>query len=148
MVHKFFKNNHLHHLKSSFFVLFSKNQSHFIHALHLYSHFNHALFTLRLCPFLTIVLSFSLYLYVNLLIYYNPCNSNIFLCIIITKTTLFFLQNIICFHHATIQIPFTFCTPIHALFTLNHAFSHLITLTIHAPEIDQQQISHKPSHKS
>lgn len=116
----------------SFYFLAKINHA----SITLYSHFNLALFTLRLCPFLTIVLSFSLYLYVNLLIYYNPCNSNIFLCIIITKTTLFFLQNIICFHHATIQIPFTFCTPIHALFTLNHAFSHLITLTIHAPEID------------
>lgn len=129
------------HLNLSFLVLFAKNQSRFIHALH-------ALFTLCSRPFLSVILSFSLYLHVKLLVYCNPCNINIFLCIIIAKTTLIPLQNIICFHHATIQIPFTFCTPIHALFTLNHAFSHLITLTIHAPEIDQQQISHKPSHKS
>ena len=129
-------------------MLFSKNQSRFIHGSFtlytLYSRFIHALFmSVFKCDFVLFPLPTC-----KLLVYCNPCNINIFLCIVIAKTTLIPLQNIICFHHATIQIPFTFCTPIHALFTLNHAFSHLITLTIHAPEIDQQQISHKSSHKS
>lgn len=113
----FYRNINLSHCKNVFILFFNKNYSRFIHA-------SHDLITLSLCPFLSVILSFSLCLHVKLLVYCNPCNINIFLCIIIAKTTLIPLQNIICFHHATIQIPFTFCTPIHAqsrFFTFNHA---------------------------
>ena len=117
----------MHHLKSSFFVLFSKNQSRFIHGSFTLCTLYSSSITLCLCPFLTIILSFSLYLYVNLLIYHNPCNINVFY-IITTRNNPLFSSKHHLFpprnHPNSIHALHTYSRFIHAqsrFFTFNHA---------------------------